>query len=146
MAPLIGNDNVASLDAVRDRVTLRLEELEALQDALPLPNLIYVAEDYKLLEFLEASPRRDVYIKRAETAEWDLTALRGTPPGLLLMRDQVRVGLLTCADLVAHIRSEFAERGYQLLRDEAKSAELALALAGIIVAVYLKEGTIRNAA
>ena len=119
-----------------------------LERALPLSHLQELAEDFDLSGFLRKSKtgRRAVFIPRAATAASDLTRFRdGKVPEPAMMRDQVAVGLLSCIDFKEYIRAQFGLIGAEVLRDEARSKDLALALAGTIVATFLAEEGVESA-
>lgn len=88
---------------------------------LPESHLLGFAESYKLLNFLQGSPRRLTYLKRAKDAFDGLTDLReGEPPDRMLWRKEVAVGLATCGDVREHLRAKFRLRGHDLCSTKTK--------------------------
>lgn len=115
---------------------LTLDELDLASDS----QLLGFAEDYDLLGFLQRSPQRPAYLLLAENAERHLSAFLGARPDRSMWRAEVAIPLLDPrGDFRSYIRRSYAQNGSGVLRDRAESDALALALADIIVAVYVLE-------
>lgn len=118
--------------------------LDELNQALP-GHLLGIAEDYQLLEFLQKSPRRSVYLRSAENALRDLTTLlNGRAPDFNTWRARVAPGLPDCPDVRKHVRGSFGQLGHLVLRGRVEIDDLGLALAGTIIGVYLSEQGMNN--
>jgi hypothetical protein len=105
-----------------------------IEEALPEAQLRTLSDDLQLWRYVETSSRRDLYLQFAANARASLMLKKARrPPNPILMRQEVVVGLID-QDLLDHIR----RWDRPTLYDGPKLLNVEMALAGIIVAMYLE--------